>query len=383
MEADQIFKLIGKCLQKGDPEDWKRLRLELQKPENALLQEELFRMQKLTPADLVIHSGKMWEVVSKCQTAGSNRTSLRRRILRYAAIIALPLMLGGLIIWLGRLKENAEPKVAVATILEPGQSKAILRLNDGQQIDLSAISSDTVIRQNGALLRLDSSRSISYQLQGGENTEMAYNVIVVPRSGEYRLVLADGSVVWLNSDSELKYPVVFSGNQRKVYLKGEAYFEVAKDKTKPFSVEVGDMEVQVLGTCFNINAYRVDGTIQTTLVSGKVKVSDRHSTRSVILKPDEQAELQNGQIITKEVDAAVYTAWRDGRFYFESEPLEEIAAQLERWYDIHFFFTRESLKQEEFTGVIRRDYTADQILEIITKTTNVKFEIKGRSVTVR
>ena len=137
-----------------------------------------------------------------------------------------------------------------------------------------------------------------------------------------------------------------------------------------------------MGTCFNINASRSDERIQTTLVSGKVEVSDRENARKVVLLPNQRAELKKGCLTVENVDAEEIIAWMQGKFYFESESLEEIAAQLERWYDIHFFFSRESLKQEEFTGVIRRDYTANRILEIITKTTNVEFDIKGRTVTV-
>ena len=196
------------------------------------------------------------------------------------------------------------------------------------------------------------------------------------------MVLPDGSMVWLNSDSELKFPMNFAGERRKVFLKGEAYFEVVKNPDMPFIVEVAAMEVKVLGTCFNINASRSDERIQTTLVSGKVEVSDRENARKVVLLPNQRAELKKGCLTVENVDAEEIIAWMQGKFYFESESLEEIATQLERWYDIHFFFSRESLKQEEFTGVIRRDYTANRILEIITKTTNVEFDIKGRTVTV-
>ena len=150
----------------------------------------------------------------------------------------------------------------------------------------------------------------------------------------------------------------------------------------PFVVEVAAMEVKVLGTCFNINAARSDGGVQTTLVSGKVEVADRENAGKVVLFPNQQAELKKGRLTVKNVDAGAVTAWRQGKFYFESESLEEIAAQLERWYDVHFFFSCENLKQEEFTGVIRRDYSADRILEIIAKTTDVEFDIQGRTVTV-
>lgn len=382
MEADQVQQLLQKCLSgAGSQEDWELLKKCLEEEKFSLLREEVRRLGKLSTKDLVADEQKMWEKISKCREAGQNRLKLSRRLLRYAAIIALPLLLGGIFLCIQQLKQGA-PEVVVA-VIKPGFPQAILKMNNGELIDLSAEVKDTVLIREGITIRLDSSRCLSYQGDASTLQTTIYNTLLVPQGGEYRLVLADGSVVWLNSASELRYPVAFSGNERKVFLKGEAYFEVAKNKQAPFLVNVADMEVEVLGTRFNINAYRYDGTFQTTLVSGKVKVSDLKTAESVILKPDQQALAKEGKLSVREVDAEVYTAWRDGKFYFESETLEEIAAQLERWYNIHFFFSREELKHYKFTGVIRKDFTANKMLDIISKTTNVQFEVKENTVNVR
>lgn len=383
MEADQFQKLLQKCLSGGDQENWQKLTEELEREENAVLRQEWKRFTLLTPEDMLVDEGKMWAKVSRCQSEGKNRIKWGRQLLRYAAIIAIPLLTGVLGWALYQAREwDSQEKTVVSAMITPGSPRAILKLEGGKQIDLSVLSQDTLLSHRGTSIQLNSDHSLLYPEQKNNRQEIIYNTIMVPRAGEYRLTLADGTRVWLNADSELKYPVDFPSGPRRVFLRGEAYFEVAKNEKQPFLVEVGNMEVEVLGTKFNINASRIDGSYQTTLVEGKVRVSNHRTTESLVLRPDQQAQSKDGHFCVKEVDARVYTAWREGKFYFESEPLEEIAAQLERWYDVQFFFTRESLRKDEFTGVIRKDYTADRILDIITKTTNVKFEIRGRTISV-
>lgn len=312
----------------------------------------------------------------------------RRRVLwirRVAAALVLGLGISGFFLFLkdNQPAQNTVVPLAAKMTLEPGHRQAVLKMADGERIELGSIGEDTLLTRPGFVARLDASRSVFYSEKAVAGTTMDYHTIQVPRGGEYRLELADGSVVWLNSDSELKFPPAFNNKQRKVFLKGEAFFDVARNPSLPFVVEIGGMEVKVLGTRFNVNAYREDGVFQTTLVDGKVEVRDLQNNRRVVLVPDQQARLKDGQLFVHPVDASVYTAWIEGKFYFESESLLEIVAQLERWYDVEFFFTREELKYYEFTGVIRRDYAAERILDIIAKTTNVKFDIKGRTIMVR
>lgn len=380
MKTDHIHRLVQKCLSEGRPEDWRQLGKELIREGQEQMLEELFLLGKLKPEDLKADPEKLWRQIAACRTEGDNRKFRLPKRWRYIAAGFLLVITTG-VGYLLRQQEEPVPQ-SLSALLEPGQRKAILKFENGEQIDLGMAAPDTLLSRQGVTICFDSLQSITYLPAAQEQVKLVYNTIEVPRGGEYRLVLPDGSVVWLNSDSELKFPMNFVGERRKVFLKGEAYFEVVRNPDMPFVVEVAAMEVKVLGTCFNINAARSDGGVQTTLVSGKVEVADRENAGKVVLFPNQQAELKKGRLTVKNVDAGAVTAWRQGKFYFESESLEEIAAQLERWYDVHFFFSRENLKQEEFTGVIRRDYSADRILEIIAKTTDVEFDIQGRMVTV-
>ena len=195
--------------------------------------------------------------------------------------------------------------------------------------------------------------------------------------------MADGSKVYLNSESEIRYPTFFAGGERRVYLKGEAFFEVTSDTSRPFIVNVGEMDVRVLGTRFNVNAYVPERAIRTTLVSGKVRVSDREDKAAVVLEPGQQAVWKKNGLTMREVDALAVSAWVDGKFYFEEGmTLEEITEQLQRWYDIDFFFASERVKHFVFAGMIKKEYAANEIFSIIEKAARVKFTVNGRTVAV-
>ena len=331
-------------------------------------------------SDVVFDREKMWRVVEGYRGEGQNRRRVAM-LWRWVAAVMIPLFVGGTI-WFS-LRETKEIPVAQVPVLEAGSPQAVLIMAKGERINLASVQVDTLTTKGGVRVRLDSARSVTYEQGEGQPTEVEYNTIVVPRKGEYQLTLADGSRVYLNSESEIRFPTFFSGEERKVYLKGEAFFEVAPDAGKPFIVDVGEVDVRVLGTRFNVNAYTPDEVIRTTLVSGKVQVSDRKDRASTILAPGQQAVWEEGRISTKEVDAAAVSAWVDGKFYFEEgATLEEIAAQLQRWYDVDFFFASERVKRFVFAGVIKKEYTANEIFSIIEKTTRVKFTVNGRTVVV-
>ena len=209
-----------------------------------------------------------------------------------------------------------------------------------------------------------------------------YNMIRTPLGGEYSLTLADGTKVWLNAMSELRYPVAFGEGVREVELKGEAYFQVAKDATKPFRVVVNDMQVEALGTEFNINAYRDDNCLRTTLAEGKVRVSYPDTRQECILVPGEQAVLKEGVITTGQVNVDDIIAWKKGRFVFSDMSLEAIAHQLERWYDVEIRFDDTVAKYYRFTGVMKRYNELEQVLGLIEETTNVRFKVEGQQVKV-
>ena len=209
------------------------------------------------------------------------------------------------------------------------------------------------------------------------------NVLCIPRGGEFTLQLADGTKVYLNSATELKYPVAFVGQDRRVYLRGEAYFEVAKDTEHPFIVITDDVLVKVYGTSFNVNTHSHEG-IRTVLVEGKVGIRGRVSDKEYVMKPNEMAfyNRTSHEMEVKEVNPDLYTLWRKGVLVFERESLENIMNTLSLWYDVEIFFQSESVKSLHFSGHMKRYEQIEDILHAITDATGVVFTINGRTVCV-
>ena len=309
----------------------------------------------------------------------------RRLLVRWGSIAALFMIALASGYW-WNIRPTVPSVVQTPTILHaPDHTKVklftahgkVMNLSDDEKNDTLIIDGMRLVKQSGGL---------SYQKVSAAEmaVEPINNQIVVPRGSEFHLTLNDGTKVWLNSDSRLTYPVVFVGENRKVELQGEAYFEVTKDSLHPFVVMAGGTEVTVLGTEFNVNAYDASRLIRTTLVSGKVKVCDRTTREKALLRPNQQAEWHPDRPMeVKEVDVSDYVSWITGKYYFDGSTLEEISEQIRRWYDLEFFFTSEELKHSAFAGVIDREYSANEIFTIIEKTTRVKFDLKERTVIVR
>ena len=213
---------------------------------------------------------------------------------------------------------------------------------------------------------------------------MVYNTIDIPIGGEYQLVLADGTKVWLNADSKLRFPVSFTAERREVYLEGEAYFEVAKDSEHPFIVHISRGAIEVLGTGFNVRDYREEQKTVTTLVQGKVVYrSERQPGREIMLEPGFQIkDEEGGSLQPRKVDVILYTGWKDGKYVFENATLEEIMQVLSRWYDIAVFYKREEVKKLHFTGDLERYKTINDFLEFMEIGGNVRFSIKGKTVLI-
>ena len=221
---------------------------------------------------------------------------------------------------------------------------------------------------------------LTYEQKAGDmqQEEMLFNTITIPRSGEYKLVLSDGTKVWLNSDSKLEFPNTFVGDERRVKLAGEAYFEVAKNKAKPFRVEVDRVEVVVLGTSFNIHAY--DEAVKTTLVEGAVKLNVAGKAYS--LSPGFEANVDQGGVKIVKSDVYEQIAWKDGRFVFREKRLEEVMSILSRWYDFEIFYQNAAVKDLHFTGNIPRHATINEVLKFLERTHLVHFSVVGRTVIV-
>ncbi|WP_183558851.1 FecR family protein [Mucilaginibacter sp. SP1R1] len=268
----------------------------------------------------------------------------------------------------------------------PGSNKAVLILSNGSRIVLNDVKNGIVAKQGGiAVFKTDSGQVINKKTNDdlASNTMPAgYNTIITPRGGQFKVVLPDGSQVWLNAASSLKYPTQFTGNQRNVELTGEAYFEVAKNAAKPFKVTSAGQVVEVLGTHFNINAYDDETQVKTTLLEGSVKVLYRQSI--ALLKPGQQAKITTGTdgqiVVSDNIDTDEITAWRDGYFQFNHADIQTVMRQLSRWYDVDVKYDG-TVTSKQFGGAIQRNLKLSQVLHILEKS-GLHFNISGKEVTV-
>ncbi len=308
----------------------------------------------------------------------------RRMTLRWSVAASIILLVG---LFVGRtineVRDMREEQLLAKSVMQPGTSKAILTMADGKKVMLDQ-EQKLDIQLNERVRVASSDRGIVYEENGKGEVKEEYNKLVTPIGGEYFLMLSDGTKVFLNSDSELKYPVEFIGDKRVVDLDGEAYFEVHKDNQRPFIVRMNGAEVIVLGTSFNVNTYGDDGRIYTTLVNGSVRVVSEKNRQERVLTPGMQGvmDMQTGQLTVREVDVEPYVAWREGRFVFRAMTLDLIMQQLQRWYDFEVFYQNPELKDYEFRGVIKRDMDLDKVLSVIKATTDIDFEVKGKVITI-
>lgn len=257
----------------------------------------------------------------------------------------------------------------------PGSSKAYLRLSDGSTIDLESAQL-AMEEKNGTTIKANEG-GISYTTLGRVEEELIYNTIVVPKAGMYEINLSDGTKVWINALSELSFPVNFIGDERLVKLKGEAYFDVAHQSNKPFIVEVDGVRTKVLGTSFNINAY---GPVTTTLVEGKVEVSNKQGNK-VILKPG-YAAVADQEIQVNQANLRKATAWKDGDFYFKSDAIEGILEEVSRWYDVKIVYKNNIPKNSRMSGTIGRNSNLSEVLSMVEYASGIHYEINGQQVEI-
>ncbi|MBL7968495.1 MAG: DUF4974 domain-containing protein [Prolixibacteraceae bacterium] len=280
------------------------------------------------------------------------------------------------------IEKNIEAPLAQSIV--HGSNKAVLILADGSEHDLSS-GQNTVIDADGAEIK-NTGTKLEYTSKIGSAAGMKFNTLKIPRGGEYFLVLSDSTKVWLNSETTLRFPVQFASDIRTVELTGEAYFEVAKNENIPFVVKSSDQQIRVLGTQFNVSSYPDDQNIYTTLVEGKVEISLNSSPETILtLKPNEQCLLarNNSQMVKKSVDVSPYIAWKDGRFVFQDQPLQDIMKTLSKWYDVEVIFENEADKELRFTGNLERYAEFGGILAKIERTNEVEFEIVNNVITIK
>ena len=379
--SEFISKSLSDCLEEG----------ELQELEKWLAEDERHRelFDQWSSTELMEHKVgeyerldymKAWEEFRTVRRdkLSVKRRKIRRTWMRYAAMFMIPL--GVAVALLSRNDVKEKSQVEPITV-KAGKSQAVLVLSSGERqvLDLG----ERNIEDGGMRISADSGR-ISYngKSRTGEVWD-DFHILEVPRGGEYFMILEDGTKVWLNAATRLKYPVAFVGGIRKVLLEGEAYFEVAHDTTRPFVVETEQAKVKVLGTSFDVSAYEEEGKTWTTLEEGMVEIESLDRGEKIRMVPGEQICLIEGKGMEKyKVETALFTSWRSGRLVFKDMRLEDLMRNMARWYDVKVEFYREEAKDIVFTGDVKKYEDLNEVLEIIELTSDVHFTIEEQRIIV-
>ncbi|HEY8896228.1 MAG TPA: FecR domain-containing protein [Niastella sp.] len=399
VNTDRIRYLFGQYLQKScSEEELQELFACIAQSQNRELLEELMdaEYERVQPIAGETDWEHMFELAVQPKEADlvyvNNVKRLRWMQVAAAAIVVLAIGVAGY--WFinrhakNEVAKNDQPVKPVAADILPGSNKAVLTLADGSVITLDSATNGQLAQQGNSQIIKTKNGGLVYeqtaQNSGGplttHHSPLTYNMLVIPRGGQYQLTLPDGSKVWLNAASSLRYPVAFTGNERRVELTGEAYFEVAKDARKPFHVVTPTQEVEVLGTHFNINAYSNEPAVKTTLLEGSVKV---RSENSVVLKPGEQSVLSGAHsllTIDHSPDLEQIMAWKNGFILFNKADIKSIMRQVERWYNVDVEFEG-VIPQRTFTGGIERSARLSELLHLL-EVSKVKFRIENKKLIV-
>lgn len=351
----------------------------------------------------------LYQRIRMAAAAGTKQGNTRARLInlftgRWAVAVLLIFLAAGS--WLFFHRPGGGKEMAVQTPalshgssgdITPGSTKAVLTLADGSTVDLNAAGNGLVGQQGNAKLVKHNGGQLVYEAASGGRRQtagpVAYNMITTPKGGEYQLILPDGSKVWLNAASSLRYPTAFSGNERVVELKGEAYFEVASFTPAaghgkiPFRVHIAPstgngegMDVQVLGTHFNVMAYADEQSINTTLLEGAVKLVQ--GNKGILIRPGEQGKLKEGdnfRVAPADIDEVI--AWKNGLFRFNEATIEEVMRQIARWYDVEVVYVN-SPPKDLFRGEIYRNVNMSKILKVL-EASGVHFTVEGKKILVR
>jgi len=264
-----------------------------------------------------------------------------------------------------------------ATIIEPGRDKATLVLSSGKTIVLEDVANGKLTEELGTTIEKTEKGGINYKIEGNTDVRIAMNLLNVPKGGQFQITLSDGTKVWLNSNSSLKYPSAFSTSERRVELTGEAYFEVSKNKQKPFIVETSLQKVEVLGTKFNINAYDDESSTQTSLAEGSVRVSCKNNT--TLLKPGQQFTLTDQNIAVRTINLDQVLDWKNGDFNFSNNNLKEIMRKISRWYNIEVIFEG-PISQETYVAQISRKKRLNDVLRALQLSGSIKYNIRNNKL---
>lgn len=381
----------GKC----SKEEIEQLRAWLREPESTELLEKVCDMLPETASDKYLLFKKT-DVYLKVMNDERVRPALTNigisgRTLWWrkpwaAAVAVVLLVMAPFFYYTSPFFDTGEKITSEEFAVVPGGDRALIILDDGRELNLEEIE-DTVIVQRGFSIVKDGDGAIYYRYDRAEELAEAdvFNTVVTPKGGQYQITLPDGTRVWLNAESKLKYPVYFDENIREVELEGEGYFEVAKQtmngKRVPFMVLSGAQKLEVLGTTFNIQSY--GHGITTTLVEGKVRLGLGNTDKKVVLQANDQAKLQSEeqQFDVRKVDPLYATAWKDGSFSFRKASIKDVMETIARWYDVDIVY-KTTVEGSRFTGTISRFEQIDKLLQLIELTESVHFTIEGRRIIV-
>lgn len=399
MTVDKLTDLLMKHLQ-GSLSDSEQDLLSqwlLESERNRLLFESINDEEQLRQLVLSYYEEEAEDneaiILSKIRQGIGAATPVRRIgvLRRWGWLAASVLLAAGIGGYLLQNRKAATPVAETQADIPPGKEGAVLTLADGSQVVLDSLGNGVIATQNGTQILLKNGE-LAYTTGAGSDAPV-YNNLTTPKGRQFQLILPDGTKVWLNAASSLRYPTAFSGSNREVAVTGEVYFEVAKNAHQPFIIDVSNqMKIQVLGTQFNVNAYSNEAAIKTTLVEGSLKIISGASAAGgsfVVLQPGQQAQIGNtaADVSTQQaikvlnnadVDKAV--AWKRGLFNFEDSGLEEVMRQVERWYDIEVVYEK-GIPDIRFGGKLSNDVSLSGLLKSLQES-DVHFRIEGRKLIV-
>lgn len=364
-----LLKVLSEEIPETDPEFLSWL-------ENGPENKELYRsLTEKNGKDSLFDKDKVYGRISdklSLHTRDKDRF-YRMKWFTYAASVAAAAVIGISGFYLS-VQHSDTPESVEENIHSPGSKKAYLLSQEGEVIDLS--ESFEVKKDNGTVISNNNEGMVSFRETTAKKAEK--QTLYVPKGDEYELLLSDGSRVHLNSETELTFSSPFGGNTREVTLSGEAYFQIEKD-ARPFIIHTSDLTIEVLGTTFNVNAYKTNPSINTTLVEGSLQVRLPDNPEAILLKPENNLSLNKAthEVSVRQVDTGIYTAWIKGEFVFRNQPLKDIFAQLERWYDFTVIYENREIEEMRFTGSAGKTKPLNYLLNQIQSVTDIKYKKEG------
>lgn len=381
MANERLTYLFYRYFQKtASQEELEELSLLINEPENEaavkLLMEEAYLL--FEPQGNVLSETQSEQILTNVQSRTPKHITWWRRMAAAAAVLVL--ISAGIYGWRQMGSKEPAPVIARQNDVPPGSNKAMLHLADGTVVTLDS-AGNQVFRQGGTTINQQNGQ-LRYNANDPNATTVSFNTLATPRGGQYSVTLPDGSKVWLNSASSLRFPTAFAGSERRVELTGEAYFEVAKNAKQPFKVTLEDKTtIEVLGTHFNVNAYKDEPAISTTLLEGAVRLTN--GKERITIKPGERAQLKEGgtKFVIDRPDVDRVIAWKNGFFQFNGDNITLIMKQLSRWYDIEPVYAG-NMNMKDYSGYISRNSNISEVLKMLELTNEIKFKVEGRKVTV-